>query len=175
VRTIALHPSDPDWVAVGIELRMRSLDGGASWIDHNPQGEQRRPRAAHHPLAPGGVYEAAGQGIARSEDRGETWSECGGELGRHYAWAQAVDCADSGFWCVAVTRSAFAAHGERDGQALGCCVPAAVVRLRSTPGATLPRFAECPMRWPLSPSNRTVCWSALRGGSLLLTDDAGES
>src|SRR5438445_10147501 len=38
VRTIALHPSDPQWLAVGIELRevMRSRAGGKSRIHHTP-------------------------------------------------------------------------------------------------------------------------------------------
>ena len=119
VRTIALHPTDPDWLAVGIELGgvMRSLDGGASWLDHNPQAHSDAHQLLTHRLAPERVYEAAGQGIARSEDRGETWSKLEQGLDRHYAWAQAIDQADPDLWYVAVSRSPFAAHGDGDAQA----------------------------------------------------------
>ena len=74
VRTIALHPTDPDSLVVGIELGgvMRSLDGGSTWIDHNPQAHSDAHQLLTHPLAPDRLYEAAGQGIARSEDRGES-------------------------------------------------------------------------------------------------------
>ena len=51
---------------------MRSPNGGASWIDHNPQAHSDAHQLLTHPLAPDRLYEAAGQGIARSEDRGES-------------------------------------------------------------------------------------------------------
>src|SRR5437764_3256449 len=52
VRTIALHPTDADWLAVGIELGgvMRSRDGGASWADHNPQAHRDAHQLLTHPL-----------------------------------------------------------------------------------------------------------------------------
>jgi hypothetical protein len=83
VSTIALHPTDPDWPAVGIELGgvMRSPDAGATWQDHNPQAYSDAHRLLTHPLAPTRLYEAAGQGIARSEDLGENWVRLDG--GRH--------------------------------------------------------------------------------------------
>src|SRR5436190_2381950 len=119
VRTIALHPTDPDWLAVGIELGgvIRSRDGGASWIDHNPQAHSDAHDLRTHPLAPERVYETAGQGIARSEDRGDSWSMPENGLDRHYAWAQALDPADPNLWYAAISRSPFAAHGYGDGQA----------------------------------------------------------
>src|SRR5262249_35833219 len=68
VRTIALHPADPEILLVGIELGgvMRSTDAGATWADHNPQAHSDAHRMLTHPLAPDRVYEAAGQGIAVS-------------------------------------------------------------------------------------------------------------
>src|SRR5947209_10480452 len=119
VRTIALHPTDPDWLAVGIELGgvMRSRDGGSSWIDHDTQAHSDAHQLLTHPLAPQRLYEAAGQGIARSEDLGESWQNHHDGLDRHYAWAQALDPADPDLWYVAVSRSPFAAHGDGDGQA----------------------------------------------------------
>src|SRR6266436_4544093 len=119
VRTIALHPADPESLAVGIELGgvMRSRDGGKTWIDHNPQAHSDAHQLLTHPLAPERLYEAAGQGIARSDDWGDTWMRLGEKLDRHYAWAQAVDPADPDLWYVAVSRSPAAAHGNGDGQA----------------------------------------------------------
>src|SRR5229473_3387529 len=119
VRTIALHPTDPESLAVGIELGgvMRSRDGGKTWIDHNPQAHSDAHQLLTHPLAPDRLYEAAGQGIARSDDRGDTWKRLADALDRHYAWAQAIDPADPDLWYVAVSRSPSAAHGGGDGQA----------------------------------------------------------
>ena len=120
VRTIALHPTDPDWLAVGIELGgvIRSRDGGASWIDHNPQAHSDAHQLLTHPLAPERVYEAAGQGIARLrgsrrhlDQRSKTgWTAT--MPGR-----RRIDPADPDLWYVAVSRSPSAAHGNGDGQA----------------------------------------------------------
>src|SRR5512135_3245101 len=119
VRTIALHPQDPAWIAVGIELGgvMRSADGGASWTDHNPQAHSDAHQLLTHELAPDRLYEAAGQGIARSDDRGASWRTLEQGLDRHYAWAQAIDPADPELWYVSVSRSPFTAHGDGDGEA----------------------------------------------------------
>lgn len=176
VRTIALHPTDPDWLAVGIELGgvMRSPDGGASWIDHNPQAYSDAHELLTHPLAPDRLYEAAGQGIARSEDRGETWRRLDAGLDRHYAWAQAVDPADPELWYVAVSRSPFAAHGDGDGQArLWRTHGDGWVAIDTWDGSTEPR--RMPYALTTLPGRPDTLLVGLRGGTLLLTDDAGES
>ena len=118
VRTIALHPTDPDALVVGIELGgvMRSADGGRTWIDHNPQAHSDAHQLLTHALAPERVYEVAGQGIALSPDRGESWRRMDAGLDRHYAWATAVDPADPDLWYASVSRSPFAAHDGGDGQ-----------------------------------------------------------
>jgi photosystem II stability/assembly factor-like uncharacterized protein len=178
VRTIALHPADPDWLLVGIELGgvMRSLDGGASWTDHNPQAHSDAHELLTHPFQPDRVYEAAGQGVAVSVDRGESWRKQEAGLDRHYAWAAAIDPADPDLWYVAVGRSAFAAHGDGDGQAR-------LVRARGNGDgwsaidawgstAELRRMPYALTTIPEQPDRLVV---GLRGGTLLLTDDAGES
>jgi hypothetical protein len=176
VRTIALHPIDPDWVAVGIELGgvIRSLDGGGSFIDHNPQAHSDAHELLTHQLAPDRLYEAAGQGIARSEDRGHSWARFEDGLDRRYAWAQAIDPADPDLWYVAVSHSPFAAHGDGDGHA----------RLWRSRGdgwiavdswgesAELRRMPYALSTLPERPNSLLV---GLRGGTLLLSDDAGES
>jgi photosystem II stability/assembly factor-like uncharacterized protein len=176
VRTIALHPSDPDWLLVGIELGgvMRSLDGGATWADHNPQAHSDAHRLLTHPLAPERVYEAAGQGVAVSEDRGASWETFERGLDRRYAWAEAVDPADPDLWFVAVSRSPFAAHGDGDGEAR---------LMRSSGGAwtsvddwgTDPELRRMPYALASLPERPRGLVAGLRGGALLMTEDAGDS
>lgn len=176
VRTIALHPTDPESLAVGIELGgvMRSRDGGKTWIDHNPQAHSDAHQLLTHPLAPERLYEAAGQGIARSDDRGDTWKRLGVGLDRHYAWAQAIDGADPDLWYVAVSRSPVAAHGAGDGQAR-------LLRSRGNgweavdgwgDSAELRRMPYALVTLPDQPGRLLV---GLRGGTLLITEDAGET
>jgi photosystem II stability/assembly factor-like uncharacterized protein len=176
VRTIALHPSDPDWLAVGIELGgvMRSHDAGASWADHNAKAHSDAHQLLTHPLAPQRIYEAAGQGIARSEDLGESWNTFEDGLDRTYAWAQAIDPNDPDLWYVSVSRGPFAAHGRGDGESR-------LLRSRGDGFAAIDSWSDEPelRRMPYAlatfrerPGQLLV---ALRGGTLLLTDDAGES
>jgi photosystem II stability/assembly factor-like uncharacterized protein len=176
VRTIVLHPSDPDWLMVGIELGgvMRSLDGGASWTDHNPQAHSDAHRLLTHPAAPDRVYEAAGQGVALSEDRGVSWHHVDDGLDRRYAWAAAVDPVDPDLWYVAVSRGPSAAHGSGDGQA----------RLVRYSGRGWTAVDD----WGREPALRRMPYAlaalrdqpgalvvGLRGGSLLFTANAGEN
>ena len=175
VSTIALHPTDPDSLAVGIELGgvMRSPDGGRTWIDHNPQAYSDAHQLLTHPLAPERVYEVAGQGIAASADRGESWRRMDHGLDRHYAWATAVDPGDPDLWYASVSRSPGAAHGSGDGQS----------RLLRSRGhgwsavdgwgddADLRRMPYALATLPGQPGRLLV---GLRGGAVLLGDDAGE-
>jgi photosystem II stability/assembly factor-like uncharacterized protein len=176
VRTIALHPADPGWLLVGIELGgvMRSLDAGASWTDHNPQAHSDAHRLLTHSLAPDRVYEAAGQGIALSEDRGATWTRLEHGLDRRYAWAAAVDVADPDLWYVAVSRSPFAAHGSGDGEAR-------LVRCRGESWSavddwgTTPALRRMPYALATLPGQPQALVVGLRGGPLLFSEDAGDS
>jgi photosystem II stability/assembly factor-like uncharacterized protein len=184
VSTIALHPTDPDQLLVGIELGgvMRSRDGGDTWIDHNPQAHSDAHQLTTHPLAPDRVYEAAGQGIASSEDRGETWRRLEQGLDRHYAWAVAVDSEDPDLWYVSVSRSPFAAHGGGDGEAR-------LLRRNPTKPANGddsgwtridrwgedPRLKRMPYALAAAFGQRGRLLVGLRGGTLLITDDAGEN
>jgi photosystem II stability/assembly factor-like uncharacterized protein len=186
VRTIALHPTDPDQLIVGIELGgvMRSHDRGESWLDHNPQAHSDAHQLLIDPVAPARIYEAAGQGIARSDDLGETWRRYEGGLDRHYAWTVAVDPTDADLWYVSVSRGPFAAHGGGDGQS-------ALLRASATsagghenggePFTRIDTWGEEPdlRRMPYAlatvPERRDWLLAALRGGTLLVTDDAGES
>src|ERR1700704_3756753 len=176
VRTIALHPTDPEWLAVGIELGgvMRSRDGGKTWIDHNPQAYSDAHQLLTHPLAPERLYEAAGQGIARSDDRGDTWVRRDEGLDRHYAWAQSIAPADPDLWYVAVSRSPSAAHGGGDGQAR-------LLRSHGNGWEAVGRWGgsaelrRMPYTIVTLPDQPGRLLAGLRGGTLLITDDAGET
>jgi photosystem II stability/assembly factor-like uncharacterized protein len=176
VRTIALHPTDPDSLTVGIELGgvMRSRDGGATWLDHNPQAHSDAHILLTHAASPERVNEAAGQGIALSEDRGDSWRRLEGELDRHYAWAAAIDSADPDLWYVSVSRSPFAAHSGGDGQA----------RLLRTEGdgwqpidawGDDPHLRRMPYAMAPLPDRPRSLLAGLSGGTLLLSEDAGQS
>ena len=176
VRTIALHPTDPEWLAVGIELGgvMRSRDAGKTWIEHNPEAHSDAHQLLTHPLAPERMYEVAGQGIARSDDRGDTWERLDHGLDRHYAWAEAIDPADADLWYVAVSRGPSAAHGNGDGQSQ---------LLRSRGGGweavdgwgDSPELRRMPYALATLPDQPGRLLAGLRGGTLLITDDAAES
>jgi photosystem II stability/assembly factor-like uncharacterized protein len=176
VRTIALHPSDPDWLLVGIELGgvMRSNDAGSSWADHNPQAHSDAHRLLTHPLAPDRVYEAAGQGIALSEDRGSTWSRFEKGLDRRYAWAAAIDPANPDLWYVAVSSGPFAAHSRGDGEAR-------IVRSSGNGWGAVADWGDAPelRRMPYAlatlPDVPGALVAGLRGGVLMFTEDARES
>ena len=173
VRAIALHPLDPGQLVVGIELGgvMRSSDGGKSWLDHNPQAHRDAHQLLTHPEAPDRVYEVAGQGVAVSEDRGATWRRRERGLDRRYAWAGAVDPADPDQWYVSVSRGPVAAHGDSDGQAR-------VWRSDGDGWSPIDSWEKTPAlrRMPyallaLGPGRLLV---GLRGGRLLLSNDAGD-
>ena len=176
VSTIALHPTDPGRLVVGIELGgvMRSDDGGASWFDHNPQAHSDAHQLLTHPLAPNRLYEAAGQGIARSENLGSTWSRPEDGLDRHYAWAEAIDPGDPDLWYVSVSRGPFAAHGGGDGQAH-------LWRSRGNGWVAIDTWGDsAPLRrmpYALAtvPGRPGTLLAALRGATLMRSDDAGDS
>ncbi len=175
VRTIAPHPTDAARLTVGIELGgvMRSGDAGASWLDHNPQAHSDAHALLTHPGRPDRLYEIAGQGIALSEDRGTTWRHLQGGLDRHYAWAGAVDPAQPDRWYAAVSRSPFAAHGSGDGEAVllrsdGNGWTAIDTWDKNEPGLRRMPYAL------LAPEPDELL-AGLRGGVMVLSDDAGTS
>ena len=176
VSTIALHPADPDSLLVGIELGgvMRSRDGGSTWIDHNSQAHSDAHQLITHALAPDRVYEVAGQGIAVSPDRGESWRRLESGLDRHYAWATAVDPADPDLWYASVSRGPYAAHSRGDGQSL-------LLRFRGNGWSAIDHWGDdaalrrMPYALATLPGQPGRLLVGLRGGSLLVGEDGGET
>jgi photosystem II stability/assembly factor-like uncharacterized protein len=175
VRTIAPHPTDPEQLAVGIELGgvMRSADGGASWHDHNPGAHSDAHALLTHRDRPDRLYEIAGQGIAVSEDRGATWERREGGLDRHYAWAGTVDPALADRWYAAVSRSPFAAHGSGDGEAVLLRTDGNGWARIDTWEKDAPELRRMP--YALLAREPDELLAGLRGGVMVLSDDAGAS
>ena len=178
VRWIAPHPSDPQLLFVGIELGgvMRSTDAGASWEDRKPGAYTDSHAIVTHPAAPERVYEAAGQGVALSLDRGESWRAADEGMDRHYAWGLAVDPGDPDLWYVSAGHGPGTAHRD-DGDA-----QAVVYRKRggeawrplpvSDGSTTLPHMPYA----LLTPRDRPgTVLAGLRDGELLVSEDAGDS
>lgn len=180
LRWIALHPTDPQTLYVGVELGgvMVTRDGGVTWEDRKPGSQFDAHALATHPLAPERVYEAAGGGVAVSADAGQTWRPADDGMDRHYAWGIAVDSADPDLWYVSASFSARQAHG-RSGDAQGV-----LYRKRGTApwqalggdGSGIPR----PLPWmpyalvaPRGQPGSLIV--GLQDGALLLSDDAGDT
>lgn len=179
IRWIALHHRDPQVIFVGIELGgvMRSLDGGATWEDRKPCSYHDAHALATHPVAVGCVYEAAGGGVARSDDAGRSWAQVDGGMDRHYAWGLAVDPADPNLWYVSASYGPRNAH-DRRGDAQGI-----VFRKRGDApwqplggdGAGLPRpLASMPYVLLVPRERPGALLVGTQHGELWLSDDQGD-
>jgi photosystem II stability/assembly factor-like uncharacterized protein len=121
VQAIALSPSDPNVINVGIEAgaTVRSADGGSSWTGHLKGSLRDCHTLASHPTNGDWVYEAGGTGagVAVSHDAGRTWTQQKSGLDRHYGWACAADPAQPNVWYVSVSPGPMKAHSENNAQA----------------------------------------------------------
>jgi photosystem II stability/assembly factor-like uncharacterized protein len=179
-RWIALHPSDPRTIYVGIELGgvMVTRDGGATWEDRKPGSQFDAHALATHPAAPQRVYEAAGGGVAISDDAGATWRPADAGMDRHYTWGLAVDAADPDLWYVSASFGPREAHG-RGGNAQGVLFRqrgAAPWQPLGGDGNGLERPLPVMPYALVAPRERpNALIVGLQNGELLLTGDAGES
>lgn len=121
VQAIALSPTDPNVINVGIEAgaTVRSTDGGSNWTGHLKGSLRDCHTLISHPINGGWVYEAGGTGAgaALSRDAGRTWTQQKSGLDRHYGWACAADPAEPNVWYVSASPGAMKAHSENNAQA----------------------------------------------------------
>jgi hypothetical protein len=121
VQAIALSPTDPNVINVGIEFgaTVRSVDGGNSWTGHLKGSLRDCHTLISHPTNGEWVYEAGGTGAgaALSRDAGRTWTQQKRGLDRHYGWACAADPARPDVWYVSASPGAMKAHSENNAQA----------------------------------------------------------
>jgi hypothetical protein len=121
VQAIALSPTDPNVIIVGIEAGavVRSEDGGQTWSDHRRGALRDCHALVFHATCGDWVYEGGGSGAgaAVSRDAGVTWQQTRQGLDRHYGWAVAADPTRPEVWYVAMSPSAFKAHSAHNAQA----------------------------------------------------------
>lgn len=107
VQGIALSPTDPQVIAVGIEAGavLRTADGGRTWEGHRPGALRDCHMITFHSTDGNWVYEAGGtgRGAAFSRDNGRTWKQPAAGLDRHYGWACAADPVRPEVWYVSAS------------------------------------------------------------------------
>jgi hypothetical protein len=124
VQSIALSPTDPARVVVGIEAgaTVVSVDGGASWTGHRRGALRDCHTLTFHATQGEWVY-AGGGGVggwgtnAVSRDAGRTWARVGPGLRHAYGWAVAADPLRPEVWYLSAAPDPAHAHGERHAQA----------------------------------------------------------
>lgn len=121
VQGIALSPTDPNVILVGIEAGavVKSADRGKTWQDHRRGALRDCHSITFHASDGSWVYEAGGTGAGASlsRDQGNTWTQARAGLDRHYGWACAADAQDPEISFISASPSPGKAHGETNAQA----------------------------------------------------------
>jgi photosystem II stability/assembly factor-like uncharacterized protein len=109
--------SDRVFVAIEAGALVRTFDGGRTWRDRVRGGPYDTHTAATHPLAPGRIYSAAGDGYFESTDAGDSWRSPKDGLKHHYLVGVAVDPADPDTVIVSATDGPGSAYSPRRAEA----------------------------------------------------------
>jgi hypothetical protein len=119
VRWIEADVAAADRVFVAIEAGalVRSFDGGQTWRDRVRGGPYDTHTAATHPLAPGRIYSAAGDGYFESTDAADSWRSPEEGLKHHYLVGVAVDPADPDAVIVSATDGPGSAYSPGSAEA----------------------------------------------------------
>ncbi len=121
VQAIALSPTDPRRIAVGIEAgaTVMSGDGGRKWTRHRKGALRDCHTLTFHATYGEWLYEGGGSGggNAISRDGGRSWSTLKAGLDRHYGWAVAADPERPEVWYLSASPGPFKAHSDGDAQA----------------------------------------------------------
>jgi hypothetical protein len=105
--------ADRTFVAIEAGALVRTFDGGRTWRDRVRGGPYDTHTAVTHPLAPGRIYSAAGDGFFESTDAGESWRSPEDGLNHHYLVGVAVDPADPDTVIVSATDGPGSAYRPR--------------------------------------------------------------
>jgi photosystem II stability/assembly factor-like uncharacterized protein len=119
VRWIEADVSVADRMFVAIEAGalVRTFDGGQTWRDRVLGGPYDTHTALTHPLAPGRIYSAAGDGYFESTDAADSWSSPKDGLKHHYLVDIAVDPADPDTVIVSATGGPGSAYSPQGAEA----------------------------------------------------------
>lgn len=121
VQGIALSPTNPNVMVVGVELGsvVRSTDGGKTWQDHRKGALRDCHSLKFHAANGDWVYEGGGTGAgaAFSRDAGNTWTQSRQGLDRHYGWAAAADPARPEVMYASLSPGPMKAHSTDNAQA----------------------------------------------------------
>ncbi|MDR7586970.1 MAG: hypothetical protein QN115_00935 [Armatimonadota bacterium] len=175
VRWIEADPAVPGRVFVAIEAGalVRTLDGGRTWLDRVHGGPIDTHTAATHPLAPGRLYSAAGDGYFESTDAGESWSRRMDGLRHRYLVGVAVHPADPDVVLVSAASGPYVAYTPRRAEAYIYRKSAkggfqlAMAGLPNAQGTVASRFAA-------SPDEPGIIYAANNHG-VFRTADAGKT
>lgn len=107
IQSIAVSPTDPNVIVIGIEAGavLRSNNGGQSWEGHRPGALRDCHTLQFHTTNGDWVYEAGGTGAGASfsRDGGRTWKQSGAGLDCQYGWACAADPLRPEVWYVSAS------------------------------------------------------------------------
>jgi hypothetical protein len=177
VQAIALSPSDPGRLMVGIEAgaTVLSLDGGQTWTSHRRGALRDCHTLTFHASQGDWVYEAGGSGggAAFSSNGGHTWAQPRAGLDRHYGWAVAADPAQPQIWYVSMSPTPFKAHSEQSAEA---CIFRYEAGHWQRLGGGLPQLlSHMPYALITDPDAPGTLYAGLGNGDLWLSPDYGDS
>lgn len=111
----SLAASGDGWVYADIHVGsiMRSGDGGRLWRSVEPGLNEDVHQVATSPAAPERVYANTARAVFISEDRGDSWRDCGADLGHRYGRAIAVDPSDPDLILASVSDGPHEDHDVR--------------------------------------------------------------
>jgi hypothetical protein len=112
-----LRVADRVFVAIEAGALVRTFDGGRTWRDRVRGGPSDTHTAMTHPLAPGRIYSAAGDGYFESTDAGESWRSPKDGLKHLYLVGVAADPADPDTVIVSATDGPGSAYWPRRAEA----------------------------------------------------------
>src|SRR5580692_7841730 len=108
--------ADRVFVAIEAGALVRTFDGGRTWRDRVRGGPYDTHTALTHPLAPGRIYSAAGDGYFESTDAADSWSSPDDRLQHRYLVGIAVDPADPDTVIVSATGGPGSAYSPRQAE-----------------------------------------------------------
>jgi photosystem II stability/assembly factor-like uncharacterized protein len=176
-QAIALSPTDPQRIAVGIEAGaiVLSRDEGLTWTRHRRGALRDCHSLTFHATQGSWLYAGGGTGggAAVSRDAGRTWSRpIEGLDGHHYGWAVASDPGRPDIWYLSASTGPSRAHSEGNAQAYifrndgGCWL--------ALSGGLPQPFSRMPYALVTDPSAPGHLYAGLNNGDIWHSDDHGD-